>query len=186
MISKAGEVQEGRTQNYKIHQRKDEILIALLLTDEGDGDMYIAADRQVKLSTNDFDYSSASCGTDMVVIVNENNNALRPLDLVVYGHPRHPTTKYRLYVIRSEKSDLDRYSVQETWPNEDGTISTITRYEFINPLAIANDPNLVKIVDRLKALGSYFVPPLYDKDIDGTSWWTILGKLIELAVEILV
>ena len=189
LASVSGELQEGAVKHYKVMQRKDEILACVLFSDEGDGDLYIATNREVNMDTNDFDYSSSSFGTDVMVVVNEDGKDNRKLDVVVFAHPRYTTTVYRLYVIRCEDSDLERYSVKETWPNEDGTITVIHRKEFADPLAIANDQVLVNIVYELKTLGYYHKSQAngYDQE-DGTptGWGPVLLKIIEFVIEVLV
>ena len=190
LASVSGKLQEGSIKRYKVTQGKDEILACALFSDEGDGDLYIAANRHVNMDTNDFDYSSSSFGTDVMVVVNEDRKHTTELDVVVFAHPRYTTTVYRLYIIRCEDSDLERYSVKETWPNEDGTVTVIHRKEFADPLAIANDQVLVNVVHELKTLGYYHKSQAngYDHQEDGTptGWGVVLLKIVEFVIEVLV
>ena len=94
--SVAGEVGEA---NYTYYTLKQPGNVQLVLTTlSGDADMYVSGHDQEK-PTFMFDghyISSATCGEDVVSL---SYHMRRPVHIGIYGHPRHPVSKFSLEVV---------------------------------------------------------------------------------------
>lgn len=90
-------------------ESKDPVIIALV-SDIGDADMYASlSSKNSHPSPDDYDYTSASCGLDSMVLDTDKDHSR--MTVGVYGHVRYEETTYRLYVISPSKEDIRRYQV---------------------------------------------------------------------------
>ena len=98
----------GEVRFYSVESR-DPVIIALI-SDSGDADMYASLTKKNSHpSPDDYDYTSASCGLDSMVLDTSKD---RPrMTVGVYGHVRYEETAYRLYVISPSEEDIRRYQV---------------------------------------------------------------------------
>lgn len=88
---------------------KEPVIIALI-SDSGDADMYASStSRNSRPSSDDYDYTSSSCGLDVVVMGMSKEQS--KMTVGVYGHVRYEETLYRLYVISPSEEDIKRYQV---------------------------------------------------------------------------
>ena len=183
-----GDLTAGETKRHSVWQNPDTILICALFSDLGDADVYVASDEGPRPGHGEYDYSSDSCGEDIIVVLSSSKR--RQLHIDTLGHPRHANTSFRLYVIMTEKEDMELYSVTEYWTREDGTTVKLVRTEFADPLAIGNDPMLVKVVDELRDLDVYARPQGGSGNEEQSTFAetliTVAAKFIEIALEVLV
>ena len=101
-------------------------LALVLVSDQGDGDLYVSLSEESP-TFELYDYSSQTCGADVVVLPVVDEAGRNVAKASVYGHVRYNTTEYRLYLI---KCDVD--------------------LDFFDMLQIANDPVLVNTINRLQ------------------------------------
>ena len=101
-----GEISAGEARHYTIDARQSVIVAVLSL--EGDADIYSSLSVQDPSSEN-YDYSSVSCGMDVMVIPVEKPAKVH---VAVCGHVRYETTSFRLYLITPSKEDFRRYQVR--------------------------------------------------------------------------
>lgn len=181
-----GDLTAGETKRHLVWQNSDAILICALFSDLGDADVYVASDEGPRSGLGEYEYSSDSCGEDILVVLSSSKR--QQLHIDVLGHLRHANTSYRLYVIMTEKEDMEPYSVTESWTREDGTTVKLVRTEFADPLAIRNDPVLVKVVDELRELDVYARPQGGNEGFStfAETLITVAAKFIEIALEVLV
>lgn len=182
-----GDLTAEATDHHTVWQIPDTILICALFSDLGDADVYISIDRRASPGSVVYDYVSDSCGDDVLVVLSTSKG--RQLHIDVLGHFRYANTSYRLYIIKAEKEDMERYSVKESWIREDGTSVELVRAEFADPLAIRSDTELVKVVDGLRGLRV----DEHARDTSGNEGGstfellaTVAAKVIEIAVEVLL
>ena len=101
-----GEISAGEARYYTIDAHQSVIVAVLSL--EGDADIYSSLTVRDPSSEN-YDYSSVSCGMDAMVIPVEKPAKVH---VAVWGHVRHETTSYHLYLITPGKEDFRRYQVR--------------------------------------------------------------------------
>ena len=98
----------GEARFYTV-ESKEPVIIALV-SDSGDADMYASlTSKNSHPSPGDYDYTSASCGLDSVVL--DTNKDQSRMTVGVYGHVRYEESMYRLYVISPSEEDIRRYQV---------------------------------------------------------------------------
>ena len=100
------EISAGESRYYTVETGNT--FIIALITDKGDADMYCSYSTK-KPSSEDNDYSSTSCGMDLMVIPGEGHT--QKVSIAVYGHVRHEHTTYRMYLILPSEEDIRRYQV---------------------------------------------------------------------------
>ena len=184
-----GEVKGEEFKHFKYNQHRGDPLTAALFSDIGDADIYVAVDRIPTVV--DYDYSSDSCGEDLVVLLSSKKE--RILNIGINGHLRYPNTSFRLYIIKPDLADMARYSiVDESYITSEGSAKKkdkLSITEFMDSLAISNDPALVELVNELRELASHRSldggKPAEDDDF-GTLVGTVLVKILEFVVEVLL
>ena len=105
-----GEVEEGNYTYYTLKQTGDVRLE--LISIEGDADLYVGSEEEER-PTFMFEshyMSSTTCGLDVLALP---HFLKRPIHIGVYGHPRHPVSKYLLQVIIVEDREFDPFSAEE-------------------------------------------------------------------------
>lgn len=101
-------VQAGEVKYYTLDSKSTVILALFSL--EGDADMYGSPTiKNSKPSEDSFEYMSASCGLDVMVI--PMGEGMRRVNVGIFGHVRHETTQYQVWVVEPEKEDIERYQV---------------------------------------------------------------------------
>ena len=108
--SVGGEVGEGNYTYYTLKQTGDVRLE--LISKEGDADLYVGTDEEER-PTFMFEshyMSSTTCGLDVLALP---HYFKRPVHIGVYGHPRHPVSKYLLQVVIVEDREFDPFSAEE-------------------------------------------------------------------------
>lgn len=123
-------------------------LALVLVTDRGDGDLYISLSEEPP-TFELYDYASQTCGAEIVIVPVMDESTKHLAIAGVYGHVRYNTTDYRLYLI---SCDVD--------------------IEFLDALKIANDPLLLGMVEKLK-----YSLSLQALD-DSSNFWKSLGEWI--------
>ena len=86
---------------------------AVLLTDEGDADLYASLVTK-KPDHSDSLISSYSCGLDLIVVPTSNTAEVQPVYLSVVGHSRYEISRYRLMIITPGNDDITKYQVSLT------------------------------------------------------------------------
>ena len=85
-------------------------VVLALYSVEGDADIYGSpTSKNSKPSSESFDYMSASCGLDVIVL--PMSESLRRVSVGIYGHVRHENTTYQVWVVEPEEEDVLRYQV---------------------------------------------------------------------------
>jgi len=104
--SVTGEVGEGNYTYYTLKQLGNVQLV--LTTLEGDADMYVSGfDQEQPTFMFEGHYlASTTCGEDVVSLP---YHMKRPIHIGVYGHPRHPVSKFLLEVVIVETKDFDPF-----------------------------------------------------------------------------
>ena len=105
-----GEVEEGNYTYYTLKQTGDVRLE--LISIEGDADLYVGGEEEER-PTYMFEshyMSSTTCGLDVLALP---HYFKRPVHIGVYGHPRHPVSKYLLQVVIVEDREFDPFSAEE-------------------------------------------------------------------------
>lgn len=105
-----GEVEEGNYTYYTLKQTGDVRLE--LISMEGDADLYVGGEEEER-PTFMFEshyMSSTTCGLDVLALP---HYIKRPVHIGVYGHPRHPVSKYLLQVVIVEDREFDPFSAEE-------------------------------------------------------------------------
>jgi len=105
-----GEVGEGNYTYYTLKQTGDVRLE--LITREGDADLYVGGEDEER-PTFMFEshyMSSTTCGLDILALP---HFLKRPVHIGVYGHPRHPVSKYLLQVVIVENQEFDPFAAEE-------------------------------------------------------------------------
>ena len=98
----------GEVRFYTVESRQP--VIIALISDSGDADMYASStSKNSHPSPEDYDYTSASCGLDVIVLGTTKEQS--KMTIGVYGHVRYDETVYRLYVISPSEEDIKRYQV---------------------------------------------------------------------------
>ena len=100
-----GQVSAGDARFYNIDAQQS--VVVALLSEEGDADIYASTSIQ-EPSSESYDYSSVSCGMDVIVIPLQNPEKVH---IAVCGHVRYESTSYRLYLITPSEEDIRRYQV---------------------------------------------------------------------------
>lgn len=102
-------INAGEVKYYSLESRTP-IVLALYST-EGDADMYASpTNKNSKPSADSFEYMSASCGFDVMVV--PMSEAVRRVSVGIFGHVRHERTQYQVWVVEPEKEDVLRYQVK--------------------------------------------------------------------------
>lgn len=183
----AGDLTAEASEHHTVWQNAGTILICALFSDLGDADVYISVDRRPIPASGVYDYSSDSCGDDVLVVLSSNKG--RQLHIDVLGHFLHGNTSYRLYIIKTEEEDMEPYSVRDSWIHEDGTSIEFVRAEFADPLVIRNDPELVRVVEGLRSLRGHADVQDTSNNERGSTFEllaTVAAKVIEIALEVLL
>ena len=105
-----GEVGEGNYTYYTLKQTGDVRLE--LISREGDADLYVGGEDEER-PTFMFEshyMSSTTCGLDVLALP---HFLKRPVHIGVYGHPRHPVSKYLLQVVIVENQEFDPFAAEE-------------------------------------------------------------------------
>ena len=105
-----GEVGEGNYTYYTLKQTGDVRLE--LISREGDADLYVGGEDEER-PTFMFEshyMSSTTCGLDILALP---HFLKRPVHIGVYGHPRHPVSKYLLQVVIVENQEFDPFAAEE-------------------------------------------------------------------------
>eukprot|EP00731_Ephydatia_muelleri_P027990 Em0019g863a len=156
----------GGEAKYYTYQSKG-VFVVFVTTTEGDADLFAAPSSLTKTPDADkYLYTSASCGQDVLAISESGE-----VSIGVYGHIRHDSTTYQLYIIQPDINDINKYQIWEK-DHETGRNELVID---VDPLVVANDPELHKYLTSITdhGLGS---------DVSITS---ILQPLGELAVLLL-
>lgn len=101
------EITAGESHYYSYPSKPSDTIILALLSDEGDADMFVSTSVR-KPSCEDYNYSSSSCGLDLVVVPPGEHSKIF---IGVYGHVRYQNTTYRLYILAPSGEDILRYQV---------------------------------------------------------------------------
>ena len=101
-------ISAGDARFYTV-ESKEPVIIALI-SDIGDADMFASSmSRNSRPSPDDYDFTSSSCGLDVVVL--DMSKERSKMTVGVYGHVRYEETSYRVYVISPSEEDIKRYQV---------------------------------------------------------------------------
>ena len=100
-----GQVSAGEARHYSIDAQQS--VIVALLSEEGDADIYASISVRDP-SSERYDYSSVSCGMDVMVIPLQKPEKVH---IAVWGHVRYENTSYHLYLITPNEEDIRRYQV---------------------------------------------------------------------------
>ena len=85
-------------------------MVLALYSVEGDADIYGSpTSKNNKPSAESFDYMSASCGLDVIVL--PMSESMRRVSVGIHGHVRHENTTYQVWVVEPEEEDVLRYQV---------------------------------------------------------------------------
>ena len=86
-------------------------LSVALLTEEGDTDLYVST---VTKEPNylDYQYYSASCGLDLVVVPTSKGAESQRVYLSVVGHSHHAESQYKLAIITASFQDISKFQVR--------------------------------------------------------------------------
>ncbi len=136
--------EEGRV--YVIETSRH--LVVAMVSDEGDADMYVSTTHK-KPSFDKYEYSSTSCGLD-VLVVPTSDGIRKKVYVGVYGHVRYENTSYQLYILEPEEVDVRRYQV---WDWDPGTNQPYLLMD-VDPLILANDPHLHHWLDAISGKGA--------------------------------
>jgi len=94
---------------YFTIESKRPIIVALISTD-GDVDLYASpTSKNPTPSGVDYDFSSTSCGLDLLLLPLTQEKSKFSLGL--FGHIRYDRSAYELYVIEPNVEDFQRYQV---------------------------------------------------------------------------
>ena len=85
----------------------------MLLTDEGDADLY-ASTVTKQHDHSDNQYSSYSCGLDLIVMPTSTPAQSQQVHVTVVGHGRHEVSRYKLVIISPSYDDINKYQVRVT------------------------------------------------------------------------
>ncbi len=95
---------------YYVLESKSYVVLALFSI-EGDADIYGSpTSKNSKPSADSFEYMSASCGLDVLVL--PMGEDARRVSVGIFGHVRHETTQYQVWVVEPEEEDVLRYQVR--------------------------------------------------------------------------
>lgn len=86
-----------------------------LISDEGDADMY-ASTAAKEPSSEDSEFSSTSCGLDLMVVPPAGRTKparSRRVSIGVMSQGWHEKTRYRLFIITPSTDDIKKYQVRE-------------------------------------------------------------------------
>ena len=106
--AESGSVEAGEIVHYTL--TFTEPVVVVLLSDEGDVDLYASPTYlNSKPSSDDHEISSVSCGMDMLALIMSPD--LRKYSLGIHGHVRYDKSRYSLYVIKPSPEDIRSYQV---------------------------------------------------------------------------
>lgn len=130
---------------YYTYQSKG-VFVIFVTTTEGDADLYAAPSSLTKNPDSEkYLYTSASCGQDVLAILEPGEVAIS-----VTGHVRHDSTSYHLYIIQPDMDDISKYQIWEK-DYETGRNELVID---VDPLVVANDPELHKFLTSITDPGS--------------------------------
>ncbi len=160
-------------------------LVVVLVSDEGDADMY-ASTTHKHPSFDENEYSSTSCGLDMLVVPATIGGTRRKVHIGVHGHIRHANTSYRLFVFEPSEEDVKRYQVWE-WDPESNRIQLLID---VDPLILVNDPQLHVLLDRLLGIEEELTgkPAEYTGGVKTVVEWVgyVLLEILKIVLEVLL
>lgn len=163
-------------------------VLLVLFSDSGDADLY-ASFKNSQPSSDDYDFLSSSCGLDVMVIPKDRNTGSVKVYIMVLGHLRYENSTFRLYAIAPSAEDVQRYQVWE-WDPESKTDKLVVD---VDPLRIANDPELTDVLQMLGADVTVTGKVASSKKDGGNLFSTlaeyaglVLVKFIEIAIEVLL
>ena len=135
----------GGEAKYYTYQSKS-VFIVFVTTTEGDADLFAAPSSLTKAPDYDkYLYTSASCGQDVIAILESGE-----VSIGVHGHVRHDSTSYHLYIIQPDMEDISKYQIWEK-DYETGRNELVID---VDPLVVANDPELHKFLTKITDGGS--------------------------------
>ncbi len=101
-------VHAGEVKYYSLESRSPVVLA--LHSIEGDADIFGApTSKNSKPSASSFEYMSASCGLDVMVL--PMSDSVRRVSVGIFGHVRHERTQYEVWVVEPEEEDVLKYQV---------------------------------------------------------------------------
>ena len=102
-------VHAGEVKYYSLDSRSPVVLAVHSI--EGDADIFGApTSKNSKPSASSFEYMSASCGLDVMVL--PMSDSVRRVSVGIFGHVRHTTTQYQVWVVEPEEEDVLNYQVR--------------------------------------------------------------------------
>lgn len=144
VVHKATAKVAGGEAKFYTYQSKD-VFIAFVTTTQGDADLYAAPSSLTKTPDSEkYLYTSASCGQDVVVILET-----AEVTIGVHGHVRYDSTTYQLYIIQPDMNDINKYQIWEK-DHETGRSELVID---VDPLVLANDPELHKFLATITEPG---------------------------------
>lgn len=87
------------------------ILPVVLVTEEGDADLYASIDvKEPGYGSSQF--SSCTCGLDLIVVPSREEVHSQRTYLSVVGHSRHRESRYKMFIIAPSNEDIAKYQVE--------------------------------------------------------------------------
>ena len=80
------------------------------MTDQGDADLYASTSTKTP-DHADYQFSSTSCGLDIVVMPTTMGVESHRVYVSVVGHCRHEVSHYRLVIVSPHHDDISKYQV---------------------------------------------------------------------------
>ena len=156
--------------------RISSILLLCLDSIEGDADLYVSHSHS-RPDYEHHDVSSTTTGIDVLVV---SPQAQSRVYMGIYGHVRHNTSSFNLYILSPSEEEVRDHQVWE-YNHETQRDQLVID---IDPLLLANDPGLHRTIESMHhgggtAAGSWIR--------EGAEWalWVLL-KLIEFGVEVVL
>ena len=178
----SGKVEAGEGKYYTINPSP--ITLICLVSDEGDADMYV--DYYSTTTRPDYlthRYSAATSGIDVVTVLRDDMSTEGDgISVGVYGYITRGNSSFRMYVIVPSSSDVLDHQIWEM-DHESNTSKLVID---VDPLWIANDPKLHRLLESVLVSGYY-------RSDEGSSWaiikdWImwLLVNLLHLVLEVLL
>ena len=84
-----------------------------LISEKGDADIYASTEVKEPDYTNS-QFSSSSCGLDLLVVPSSSKAGSQRIHIVVVGHSRHAESTYRMFIITPAEEDIRKYQVTQS------------------------------------------------------------------------
>lgn len=143
----SGSVKGGEANYYTLKQKT--ITLICLVSDEGDADLYVDYTSVTKTPDSETHrYLATSTGLDVVTVMYDTSYG-ESLSIGVHGYIAQNESSYRLYIVTPSEEDISDHQVWELDP-ESKTQRLIID---VDPLWMANDPKLHRMLEMLSSTG---------------------------------